>query len=103
MCEDRKDLFSLFRSVCWVASDVMKLFIRNLLANTSSDHNVQEVESALFLLYQLGETLSEEEMKSGSGLLADLVAMLLSIRFSCNSHRIVALVYLETDFAFETV
>ena len=96
MCEDRKDLFTLFRSVCRVAPDVTKLFIRNLLANTSSHQNVEEVEGALSLFYQLGETVSEEEMKSGSGLLAELVAMLLSVRFSCHSHRIVALVYLET-------
>ncbi|KAJ6844968.1 exportin-T [Iris pallida] len=98
MAEQRKELFLLFRGVCRVAPEATRLFIRNLIANamSSSEANVEEVEAALSLFYQLGETVSEEEMKSGSGLLAELVAMLLSARFSCHSHRVVALVYLET-------
>lgn len=97
MAEHRRDLLVLFRSVCRVAPDVTQLFIRNLLANalSSSDMNVEEVEAALTLFYRLGETVSEEGMKTGSGLLKEMVPMLLSAKFSCHSHRSVALVYLE--------
>lgn len=97
MFEHRKDLFNLFRAVCRVSPDATKLFIGNLFAKiASSEQIVEEVEAALTLFYQLGETVSEEEMRSGSGLLGELVQMLLSARFSCHSHRIVALIYLET-------
>lgn len=98
MREHRKDLLNLFRAICRVTPDVAKLFIKNLLANiaAASEQKVEEVEAALTLFYQLGETVHEEEMKSGNGLLGELVPMLLSARFSCHSHRIVALVYLET-------
>lgn len=99
MVEFRKDLFVLLRSVGRVAPEVTHLFIRNSLVNavsTTSDKNVEEVEAALSLLYALGESMSDEAMRSGSGLLTELVTMLLSIRFPCHSNRVVALVYLET-------
>lgn len=99
MIEFRKDLFVLLRSVGRVAPDVTQLFIRNSLANAisrSSDSNVEEVEGALSLLYALGESLSEEAIRTGNGLLSELVLMLLSTKFPCHSNRLVALVYLET-------
>ncbi|KAJ0983807.1 hypothetical protein J5N97_002163 [Dioscorea zingiberensis] len=98
MAEVRKDLFALFRSVSRVAPDVTQVFMRNLLVKAvgSSEMNVEEVEAALSLFYRFGETLSEEAMRTGTGLLGELVPMLLSARFSCHSHRIVALVYLDT-------
>ncbi|KAH0455515.1 hypothetical protein IEQ34_015547 [Dendrobium chrysotoxum] len=98
MAEHRKDLFVLFRSVCRVAPDVTQLFVRNLIAGalSSSDMTVEEVEAALTLFYRLGETVSEDGMKTGSGLLREMVPLLLSAKFSCHSHRSVALVYLET-------
>ncbi|PKA52335.1 Exportin-T [Apostasia shenzhenica] len=98
MAENRKDLLVLFRSVCRVAPDVTQLFIRNLItgALSSSEVNVEEVEAALTLFYRFGETVSEEGMKTGSGLLREMVPLLLSAKFSCHSHRLVALVYLET-------
>lgn len=98
MAEHRKDLFVLFRSVCRVAPDVTQLFVRSLIAGalSSSDMTVEEVEAALTLFYRLGETVSEDGMKTGSGLLRELVPLLLSAKFSCHSHRLVALVYLET-------
>lgn len=98
MAEHRKDLFVLFRSVCRVAPDVTQLFIRNLIVNalSSSDMNMEEVEAALTLFYRLGETVNEEGMKTGSGLLREMISMLLSAKFSCHSHRSVALAYLET-------
>ncbi|KAG1366368.1 exportin-T [Cocos nucifera] len=98
MVERRKELFTLFRSVCRVAPDVVQLFIRNLLVNAipSLEMNVEEVEAALTLFYRYGETVSEEVMRTGGGLLRELIPMLLSARFSCHSHRVVALVYLET-------
>ncbi|XP_058753409.1 exportin-T [Vicia villosa] len=99
MSEFRKDLFVLLRTVGRVAPSVTQLFIRNSLASAisrSSDSNVEEVEGALSLLYALGESLSEEAIRTGSGLLSELLLMLLSTKFPCHSNRLVALVYLET-------
>lgn len=99
MVEFRKDLFVLLRTAGRVAPDVTHLFIRNSLASAvsrSSDSNVEEVEGALSLLYALGESISEEAIRTGSGLLSELVLMLLSTKFPCHSNRLVALVYLET-------
>ncbi|XP_027349623.1 exportin-T isoform X1 [Abrus precatorius] len=99
MVEFRKDLFVLLRAVGRVAPDVTQLFIRNALASAvsrSSDSNVEEVEGALSLLHALGESVSEEAIRTGSGLLSELVLTLLSTKFSCHCNRLVALVYLET-------
>jgi len=99
MVEFRKDLFVLLRNVNRVAPDVTQVFIRNSLASavaSSPDRNVEEVEAALSLFYALGESISDESMRNGSGLLRELVPMLLSTRFLCHSNRLVALVYLET-------
>ncbi|TYI05069.1 hypothetical protein ES332_A10G062000v1 [Gossypium tomentosum] len=99
MLEFRKDLFVLLRNVGRVAPEVTRIFIRNSLASaisSSSDKNVEEVEAALSLLYALGETMSDEAMRVGNGLLSELVTNLLSTRFPCHSNRLVALVYLET-------
>lgn len=98
MIEYRKDLFVLLRAVGRVAPDITHMFIRNSLASAlgSSEMNVEEVEAALSLFYNLGESISEEGMRTGTGLLRELVPMLLAARFSCHSHRLVALVYLET-------
>nr|KJB70134.1 hypothetical protein B456_011G059500 [Gossypium raimondii]KJB70137.1 hypothetical protein B456_011G059500 [Gossypium raimondii] len=99
MLEFRKDLFVLLRNVGRVAPEVTRIFIRNSLASaisSSSDKNAEEVEAALSLLYALGETMSDEAMRVGNGLLSELVTNLLSTRFPCHSNRLVALVYLET-------
>ncbi|XVF27059.1 hypothetical protein REPUB_Repub14bG0073900 [Reevesia pubescens] len=99
MVEFRKDLFVLLRNVGRVSPEVTQIFIRNSLASaiaSSSDRNVEEVEAALSLLYALGESMSDEAMRAGNGLLSELVTNLLSTRFPCHSNRLVALVYLET-------
>lgn len=99
MVEFRKDLFVLLRCVGRVSPDVTQVFIRDVLVNAVAsppDRNVEEVEAALALFYALGESISDESMRTGSGLLSELVAMLLSTRFPCHSNRLVALVYLET-------
>ncbi|XP_076885005.1 exportin-T-like isoform X2 [Bidens hawaiensis] len=99
MTEHRKDLLVLLRSVGRVAPDVTQVFIRNSLSSavgSSLDINVEEVEAALSLFYAYGESLSEEAMKTGSGILRELVPMLLSTKFPCHSNRLVALVYLDT-------
>ncbi|KAG6733275.1 hypothetical protein I3842_01G218800 [Carya illinoinensis] len=103
VAEFRKDLLVLLRSVSRVAPDVTQIFIRNSLAGavaSSPDRNVEEVEAALYLFYALGESISDESIRTGSGLLSELVPMLLSTRFPCHSHRLVALVYLETVTRF---
>ncbi|KAM6601711.1 hypothetical protein CsatA_021320 [Cannabis sativa] len=99
MVEFRKDLFVLLRTVGRVAPNVTHLFIRNSLASAAEsprERNVEEVEAALSLLYAFGESLSDEAMRTGSGLLSELVPQLLSTTFPCHSNRLVALVYLET-------
>ncbi|TXG68329.1 hypothetical protein EZV62_003264 [Acer yangbiense] len=99
MVEFRKDLLVLLRSVGRVAPEVAQVFINNSLASavvSSPDRNVEEVEAALSLLYALGESLSDEAMRTGAGLLSELVPMLLQTRLPCHSNRLVALVYLET-------
>ncbi|EXB23808.1 hypothetical protein L484_009569 [Morus notabilis] len=99
MVEFRKDMFVLLRCVGRVAPDVTHVFIQNSLVSavaSPSDRNVEEVEAALSLLYALGESMNDEAIRTGSGLLSELVPMLLSTRFPCHSSRLVALVYLET-------
>ncbi|KAK9066158.1 hypothetical protein SSX86_013479 [Deinandra increscens subsp. villosa] len=99
MVEHRKDLLVLLRNVGRVAPDVTQIYIRNSLSSavgSSLDINVEEVEAALSLFYAYGESLSEEAMKTGSGILRELVPMLLSTKFPCHSNRLVALVYLDT-------
>ncbi|CAD6217137.1 unnamed protein product [Miscanthus lutarioriparius] len=98
MAEHRKDLIVLFRSICRVAPAAAQLFIRGLIvtALSSSEASVEDVEVALTLFFRLGEAVGEEEIRTGAGLLGELVPMLLSARFSCHTHRLVALVYLET-------
>ncbi|KAI3463220.1 hypothetical protein Pfo_019883 [Paulownia fortunei] len=99
MVEFRKDLFVLLRNIGRVAPDVTQIFIRNSLASavsSSEDRNAEEVEAALSLFNELGESLSDDTMRCGNGLLQELVPMLLSTRFSCHSNRLVALVYLDT-------
>ncbi|KAG9457317.1 hypothetical protein H6P81_001825 [Aristolochia fimbriata] len=98
MAEYRKDFFLLLRTVGRVAPDVTQMFIRNSLASvlSSSESSVEDVEAALSLFYAFGESLSEEGMRNGGGILRELLPMLLSAHFSCHSHRLVALIYLET-------
>ncbi|XP_052175339.1 exportin-T isoform X2 [Diospyros lotus] len=99
MMEFRKDFFVLLRSVGRVAPEVTQIFIRDSLSSavaSSADRNVEEVEAALSLFYAYGESISDEAMRSGSGILRELVPMLLSTRFPCHSSRLVALVHLDT-------
>ncbi|CAI0470706.1 unnamed protein product [Linum tenue] len=99
MVEFRKDLFVLLCNVGRVAPEVTQVFIRNALNSavaSSSDVNVEEVEAALSLLHAIRESLSDESIRNGSGLLSELVPMLISTRFPCHSSRLVALMYLET-------
>ncbi|KAG8079756.1 hypothetical protein GUJ93_ZPchr0007g6191 [Zizania palustris] len=98
MSEQRKDLVALFRSICRVAPSATQLFIRGLLmtALSSAEVSVEDVEITLTLFYRLGEIVGEEEIRNGTGLLREIVPLLLSARFSCHTHRLVALVYLET-------
>ncbi|KAL6855880.1 hypothetical protein ACP4OV_018682 [Aristida adscensionis] len=98
MAEQRKDLVALFRSICRVAPAATQLFLRGLLVTSlsSAEASVEDVEVALTLFYRFGETVGEEDIRTGAGLLGELVPMLLSARFSCHAHRLVAWVYLET-------
>ncbi|KAL1551758.1 exportin-T-like isoform X2 [Salvia divinorum] len=98
MAEFRKDLFVLIRNVGRVAPDLTQVFIKNSLGNSMSsteERNVEEVEASLSLLYALGESLNDDAMRAGNGLLGELIPMLLSTRFPCHSNRLVAHVYLD--------
>ncbi|XP_073139447.1 exportin-T isoform X2 [Henckelia pumila] len=99
MVEFRKDIFVLFRIIGRVAPDVTHMFIRNSLdqaVSSSEDRNAEEVEAALSLFFALGESLNDDALRTGNGVLGELVPMLLSTRFPCHLNRPVALVYLET-------
>jgi exportin-T len=99
MVEFRKDLLVLLRNVGRVALDVTLNFIRSSISSavlSCNERSVEEVEAALSLFYALGESMNDETMRSGSGLLRELIPMLLSTRFPCHSNRLVALVYLDT-------
>ena len=103
MVEFRKDFLVLLRSVGRVAPDVTQLFIRSSMmsaAASSSDRNVEEVEASLTLFFAYGESINDDVLRNGSGLVGEMVTMLLSTRFSCHSNRLVALVYLETIFRY---
>ncbi|KAK4784101.1 hypothetical protein SAY86_018469 [Trapa natans] len=98
MTDYRKDFLVLLRSVGRVAPDFTLMFIRNALisaVSSSLDRNVEEVEAALSLFYAIGESQNEDLLRCEEGLLSELVPMLLSTRFPCHSHRLVALVYLD--------
>ncbi|KAG6478049.1 hypothetical protein ZIOFF_061481 [Zingiber officinale] len=101
MGEHRKELLILFSSICRVAPSVTQLFIQNLAitALSSSKSSVEDVEAMLTLFYRLGETI-KEEARTGNGSLGELVQLLLSARFPCHNHRLVALIYLETVSRF---
>ncbi|KAG6480048.1 hypothetical protein ZIOFF_063525 [Zingiber officinale] len=103
MADHRKELLTLFSSICRITPSVTQLFVRNLVItalSSSESSSVEDVEALLTLFYRLGETVREEAMKTGSGLLGELVQMLLSARFPCHNHRLVALIYLETVSRF---
>ncbi|KAK4395062.1 Exportin-T [Sesamum angolense] len=99
MVEFRKDVFVLLCNIGRVAPNLTQIFIRNSLASavsSSEDRNAEEVEASLSLFYALGESLTDDAVRTGSGLLGELVPMLLSTTFPCHSNRLVALVYLDT-------
>ncbi|CAM8993560.1 unnamed protein product [Rhodiola kirilowii] len=99
MFDFRKDFFTLLRNVGCVAPDVTQIFIHSSLANAVSspaERNVEEVEAALSMFHAFGESINDEAMKYGNGVLEKLVLMLLSTKFQCHSNRTVALIYLET-------
>ncbi|XP_051147968.1 exportin-T-like isoform X2 [Andrographis paniculata] len=99
MMEFRKDFFVLLRSISRVAPDLTRLFIRNSLGSaitSSGDRNIEEVEASLSLLFAYGESLTDEAIRTGGGLLGELIPLLLTTRFTCHSNRLVAFVYLDT-------
>ncbi|XP_074583228.1 exportin-T-like isoform X2 [Curcuma longa] len=102
MGEHRRELLTLFSTICRVAPSVTQLFIQNLVitALSSSKSSVEDVEAMLTLFYRLGETIKEEAARTGNGSLGELVQLLLSARFPCHNHRLVALIYLETVSRF---
>lgn len=98
MGEYRKELLGLFRSINRVAPDVTRSFVHTTLATIlgNPEAEFEDVEAALVLLHVLGEGVTEESLKPGGGLLEKMVAALLSTNVPCHSHRLVAMVYLET-------
>eukprot|EP00249_Psilotum_nudum_P020366 c27671_g3_i1 orf=86-3106(+) len=98
MAEYRRDLFSLIRNIHRIAPDVTRGTAKDNLAITltKQDASFEDVEACIMLLYILGEGVGEEALKPGSGPIEEMVGMLLSSQVPCHSHRLVALLYLET-------
>lgn len=98
MSEYRKELLGLFRNIHRIAPDVTKVFVKTTLARAvrKADTPFEDAEAAIMLLYVLGEGLGEESLKPGSGIMEEMVSIFLSAQMSCHSHRLVALIYLET-------
>ncbi|KAL2651855.1 hypothetical protein R1flu_019983 [Riccia fluitans] len=98
----RKDLFGLFRSIYRVSPLVAKSFVQSALltALSNPDTSFENVEAAIALLHLLGEGLVEYELKSEKGILGEMIRALLAATVPCHSHRVVALIYLETITRF---
>lgn len=98
MAEYRKEIMALFRSINRVAPEVTTTFVKSTLARILQDANAEfeDVEAAIVLLHLLGEGVTEESMKPGGGSLQEMVGAFLSTPIPCHSHRLIAIVYLET-------
>lgn len=98
MHEYRKEIMALFRSINRVAPEVTTTFVKNTLARVLQDSNAgfQDVEAAIVLLHLLGEGVTEESMKPGGGSLQEMVGAFLSTSIPHHSHRLIAMIYLET-------
>lgn len=98
MADRRQDLFTLFRNAANLARTESYRFVGGLLAAALSGGQAggggaaaptaagggggaawQDVEVAVSLLYQLGETAPEADMKPGSGVLAQLAAGVMQV------------------------
>ncbi|KAG0621103.1 hypothetical protein M758_4G269300 [Ceratodon purpureus] len=98
MAEYRKEIMGLFRSINRVAPEVTRAFVESTLARVLQDSNAgfEDVEAAVALLHLLGEGVTEESMKPGGGSLQDMVGAFLSTSIPRHSHRLIAMMYLET-------
>lgn len=66
MVEFRKDVLVLLRNIGRVAPDVTQMFIRNsfsMAVSSPEDRHVEEIEGALSLFYELGESLSDDSIR----------------------------------------
>ncbi|XP_024390921.1 exportin-T isoform X2 [Physcomitrium patens] len=99
MAEYRKEIMGLFRSINRVAPEVTKTFVESTLARILQDSSAEfeDVEAAIVLLRVLGEGVTEESMKpENRGPLREMVGAFLSMSIPCHSHRLIAILYLET-------
>ncbi|CAI5470864.1 unnamed protein product [Closterium sp. Yama58-4] len=86
--EQRKDLFVLLRSAAKVNPSVVRAFVHETLAAALArgpHATFAETEAAVQLFYQLGEGVTEEALKPGSGALGEMTALLLSSPSSASS------------------
>ncbi|KAL4444906.1 hypothetical protein ABPG77_003956 [Micractinium sp. CCAP 211/92] len=122
MADRRQDLFTLFRNAANLARPESYRFVGGLLSAALSRGQAgggggsaaaaagggggaawQDVEVAVSLLYQLGETAPEADMKPGSGVLAQLAAGVMQAEVPAVKHRLVALALLETYVRYSRV
>ncbi|GAQ89651.1 tRNA exportin [Klebsormidium nitens] len=98
MAEYRRDLFIVLRSISKIAPEVTRGFVQSNLLTVlgNKDASAEDVEGAVQLLYQLGEQINEETLKSGPGGLGDMLEALLSSKVPHHAHRVIAQLYLET-------
>lgn len=97
MSEYRRDLFTLLKNISRISPEVTKVFMHSCLSTTITGQNTsfEDMEVALALFYQLGEGISEEALKPGSGVMAEMTAVVITSNIPYHSHRAIALLYLE--------
>lgn len=97
--DKRQELFVLFRNLCKLCPDEAVAFVRQQLQAVLDGQQTPEwqaVECAVNLLYNLGEGAAEELLHPSTGSIAQLVAGLLQAEVPCSSHRLVALILMES-------
>ena len=98
MNEYRRDLFTLLKNIARIAPAVSKQFVQSNMTTVLSNpqSSFSEVETALSLFYQLGEGVTDEALKPGSGAMAEMAAALLTSSVPHHAHRVISLLFLET-------
>jgi len=102
-CAYRRELSTLFKGVARVHALLAQEFVRSTLLSTlDMMENVPwaHIEAALWLLYTLGEGLSEALIREKGGVFNGLMTSLLSSSASSYPHRAVQLLVLEINVRY---
>jgi len=99
----RRELSTLFKGVARVHASLAQEFVRSTLLSTlEMMENVPwaHIEAALWLVYTLGEGLSETLVREKGGVFHGLMTSLLSSSASAYPHRAVQLLVLEINVRY---